>query len=157
MMRRRDREITDGEKIRDIISRCICCRVGFYDEGQVYIVPLNFGEEERDGRYTFYFHGASEGRKAGLIRQTPNVGFEMDTYYKLNKGEAACDYSARFQSVIGNGVIAMVEDAEEKKHGLNLIMKHCTGKGEWEYEESMFAEVAVFRLDVTELSCKEHL
>lgn len=42
-MRRRDREITDNEKIKEIIKACDCCRLGFNDNGKVYIVPLNFG------------------------------------------------------------------------------------------------------------------
>ena len=46
-MRRKDREITDEAKIDEIISRCNCCRIGFNDSGEVYIVPLNFGYVSR--------------------------------------------------------------------------------------------------------------
>lgn len=60
-MRRKDREITDPERIRDIVERCACCRIGFYDNGEVYIVPLNFGYEIGEHGYVFYFHGAAEG------------------------------------------------------------------------------------------------
>ena len=102
-MRRTDREITDPEKIREIIDDCTCCRLGLCDEGKAYIVPLSFGYTEREGRYVFYFHSAREGRKLDLIRRTGWAGFEMDTNYKLNEGEAACGYSARFRSVIGGG------------------------------------------------------
>ena len=42
-MRRKDREVTDRGMIHEIIDRCMCCRIGFNDEGQVYIVPLSFG------------------------------------------------------------------------------------------------------------------
>ena len=42
-MRRKDREVTDEARIDEIISRCTCCRIGFNDSGEVYIVPLNFG------------------------------------------------------------------------------------------------------------------
>ncbi|RAZ95235.1 pyridoxamine 5'-phosphate oxidase family protein, partial [Klebsiella oxytoca] len=61
-MRRTDREVTDPVKIREIITSCDCCRLGFCDGERAYVVPLDFGFEERDGRYTFYFHGAKEGR-----------------------------------------------------------------------------------------------
>ena len=40
-MRRKDREVTDSQKIREIILSCRCCRLGFYDNGEVYIVPLD--------------------------------------------------------------------------------------------------------------------
>ena len=78
-MRRKDREVTDPGRIADVISRCACCRIGFCDGGEVYIVPLNFGYEIKDNACTFYFHGAKEGRKIDLIHKNPKVGFEMDT------------------------------------------------------------------------------
>lgn len=127
-MRRKDREITDPKKIREIIDRCYCCRIGFCDQGEVYIVPLNFGYEEADGVVRFYFHGAKEGRKIGLIREVPEVGFELDTGYQLHRADMACGYSAVFQSVIGNGHIRIVEDLEEKKKGLALLMEHLAGE-----------------------------
>lgn len=155
-MRRKDREITDTAKIRDIIRRCTCCRLGFADNGEVYIVPLSFGYEIKENRFTFYFHGAKEGRKMELIQKNPEAGFEMDTNYALNEADSACGYSARFQSIIGNGVIYMVTGNEEKKHGLSLIMEHNTGKKEWDFNEKMVDTTAVFKLEVTQMSCKEH-
>ena len=155
-MRRQDREVTSEEKINEIIRRCHCVRLGFYDEGEVYIVPLNFGYDEGDGRRTFYFHGAKEGRKIDLIAKDHTVGFEMDTNYKLNEGETACDYSARFLSIIGTGRVSFVEGREEKAAGLQSIMLHHTGKDDWEFSEAMLNAVCVFKLDVEKISCKEH-
>ncbi|MBR4120497.1 MAG: pyridoxamine 5'-phosphate oxidase family protein [Spirochaetales bacterium] len=155
-MRRNDREVTDSRMIADIIGRCYCCRIGFNDEGEVYIVPLSFGFEKKDDTYFFYFHGAREGRKIDLISKNPNVGFEMDTGYKLNEGSSACKYSARFQSIIGNGIVEPVSSYEEKVHALSLIMEHNTGKGNWVFDRNMTDSVAVFRLTVTKLSCKQH-
>ena len=155
-MRRKDREVTDPMRIADVISRCTCCRIGFHDAGEVYIVPLNFGYEAADNTYTFFFHGAKEGRKIDLIAKSPHVGFEMDTDYALNEADIACGWSARFQSVVGNGVVSMVSEPEEKKRGLSLLMEHNTGKREWSFHEKMLEAVAVFKLEVTKLSCKEH-
>ena len=156
-MRRKDREVTDPARIADIISRCTCCRIGFCDGGEVYIIPLNFGYEAKDGSYVFYFHGAKEGRKIDLIQSSPRVGFEMDTNYALHEaGDIACGWSARFQSVIGNGVVSIVSDAGEKRHGLSLLMAHNAGERMWSFDEKRVNAVAVFKLEVTSLSCKEH-
>jgi nitroimidazol reductase NimA-like FMN-containing flavoprotein (pyridoxamine 5'-phosphate oxidase superfamily) len=156
-MRRSDREVTSPEKIRDIIDRCTCCRVGFNDNGSVYIVPLNFGFTEEQGAYTLYFHGANAGRKKELAESGPEVGFEMDTNYQLNEGEKACNYSARFQSVIGNGKIEIIRGAEERQQALREIMRHVTGKADWTFDPKMLDAVAVFKLTVSTMSCKEHL
>lgn len=72
-MRRKDREVTDPERIDAIIRACHCCRLGFYDNGEVYIVPLDFGYDEKEGKRTFYFHGAKEGRRMDCILRSPRA------------------------------------------------------------------------------------
>lgn len=156
-MRRKDREVTDPHKIREIIENCHCCRLGFNDNGKVYIVPLNFGFQEEGGTYTFYFHGAKAGRKVDLIRQNGYAAFEMDTNYMLNEADTACEYSARFQSVMGSGTVSFIEDAEKKKQALCAIMEHNTKKKEWDFPDKMLSATCVFMLEAEELSCKEHL
>ena len=42
-MRRNDREITDNREIERFISDQQIMRVGMYDNGEVYIVPVNYG------------------------------------------------------------------------------------------------------------------
>ena len=156
-MRRKDREITDPVRIDQIIPDCTCCRLAFCDQGRPYIVPLSFGTAVEDGRRVFYFHGAREGRKIDLIRAGGVVGFELDTYYKLNEAEQACGYSARFRSVIGTGTVSFVEGLAEKKAALERIMVHLTGKTGWDFPDEAVDSTCIFRLEAEELSCKEHL
>lgn len=155
-MRRKDREITDDCQIDAIITSCNCCRLGFYDQGSVYIVPLNFGYEKKAGTRIFYFHSAKQGKKMQLIETCPHVGFELDTGYQLQEGATACQYSARFQSVIGNGIVSIIHNEAEKKHALQCLMYQNTHKSHWEFSEKMIAAVCVFKMEVDTLSCKEH-
>jgi len=69
----------------------------------------------------------------------------------------ACNYSERFQCVMGTGLISFVKDNEEKAMALNEIMFQNMGKKDWEFPEAMLNGVAVFKIEVTSLSCKEHL
>lgn len=156
-MRRKDREVTDQQRIGEIIAACPCCRLGFCEEGKAYIVPLNFGYEEKDGGYVFYFHSAKEGRKIDLIRKTHYAAFEMDANMEVYGKDTACSYAARFQSVMGSGTVSFVEEKEEKLHALRAIMRHNTGKEDFDFEENMLCAVCVFKLTAEELSCKEHL
>lgn len=156
-MRRSDREVTDPLKIRTIIEHCRICRLGLVDDGKAYIVPLNFGFREEQGIYNLYFHGAKEGRKIGLLKKNAYASFQMDTNYQLNEAEEACGYSARFQSVMGGGPVNFMETMEEKKEALQIIMRHNTGKADWILPDKAVEGTCVFRLEVTELSCKEHL
>lgn len=155
-MRRTDREITDGNKINKIIQSCHCCRLGLNDNGKVYIVPLNYGYSIEDNRRIFYFHGAKEGRKIDLITKNHYAGFELDTSYELVEGKSACEHTARYQSVIGCGIVTLIEEREEKKKALQAIMYQNTGNANWEFSDKMLEAVGTFKLEVEEISCKEH-
>lgn len=156
-MRRKDRAVTDPAKIRAVLAECQVCRLGLRDGERVYVVPLNFGLAEREGKQFLYFHGAKEGRKADLIRQGGCACFEMDTGYRLQSGEQACDYTAAFRSIIGEGTVAEVTDPAEKETGLSAVMRQCTGQDRWTYGPAMLDAVGIFRLEVESLTCKEHL
>lgn len=154
-MRRKDKEITDRKQINDILDNCDCCRIGFYDAGRIYILPLNFGYSYEEETYTFYFHGAKEGRKIDLIKDSPMVGFELDTNCHVLENELACAFSLGYQSVIGTGQIRFVDEMQEKKKALTLIMQHNSEKRDWEFTDSMANSVSIFKLQVEEISCKQ--
>ena len=156
-MRRKDREIIDRKKMKEISGGCHCCRLGLCDDGAPYIVPLSFGYVCEEGTDRFYFHSAKEGRKLDLIRKNPKVGFELDTNYRLNEAEIACGYSARFQSVIGTGTMRIVTESEEKKKGLRALMDHTADPRDWEFSREMLEAVCVLELTVESMTCKEHL
>ena len=153
-MRRSDREIIDKSTIEEFIQKEQIIRIAFYDEGDIYIVPVNYGFRKEGDSYAFFFHGARAGRKYELTKASPKVGFEIDGKYELLEAEIACDFSAKFQSVVGTGTLSLVEEKEEKIIGLNCLMKQTTNKTEWEYSDAMLNGVAVFRLDVEKMSCK---
>ena len=109
-MRRKDREITDYNKMLEILHQCDCCRLGFIDDIGTYIVPLNFGYEELNANLVLYFHGAREGKKLDLIKTQNQVGFEMDRKHELIEGNIPCAYSFKYQSIIGKGKIEILEN-----------------------------------------------
>lgn len=153
-MRRVDRQVTDPDQIREIITACTCCRIGLCDNGRAYIVPLNFGIVEKDGHYTFYFHSAREGRKIDLLRQTDWVSFEMDTGHAIVEGEKAHSCTAIYHCVMGGGRVRLLEDPAEKVEGLCALMVHDTGTPKWTFDPALVDRTAVIRLDVEELTCK---
>ncbi|HNU36204.1 MAG TPA: pyridoxamine 5'-phosphate oxidase family protein, partial [Methanomassiliicoccales archaeon] len=85
-MRKAEREIKDQGELEDVIRRAEVCRLAMVDDGEPYIVPMNFGF--RKG--TFYFHCAKEGRKLEVLRKAPRVCFELEAGVQLVRGEKAC-------------------------------------------------------------------
>ena len=155
-MRRKDREIADAARIDEIIRRCDCCRLGLVDAGRAYIVPMNFGYRRENGKGVFYFHSAREGRKIGLIQNGGEASFELDTNHLLHAGETACAHAFRFQSVMGDGTVRILEDAQAKRAALEAIMEHMTGRDGWTFEEKALEATALLRLEVREMTGKEH-
>ena len=52
-MRRKDREINDKALIESFLSRQTIIRIGFFDKGEIYIVPVNYGFVCENGEYIF--------------------------------------------------------------------------------------------------------
>ncbi|MBP3532444.1 MAG: pyridoxamine 5'-phosphate oxidase family protein [Thermoguttaceae bacterium] len=156
-MRRRDREVVDPTRIEEIIAESAVLRLGLNDDGEVYVVPVNFGAEIIDGRRVFYFHSARSGRKLDVIRRNPRVGFELDAGFELVEGPTPCAFSARYRSVVGVAVATELADVAEKRRGLTAILNKTAGAGrDWNFDDAALDAVAVVRLDVERLSCKEN-
>lgn len=156
-MRKNDREITEQNKIEQIIQSCHCCRLGLSDGDKIYIVPLNFAFVHNNEQQVFYFHSARQGKKIHLINQNEYAGFELDTNHHLKTSDVACGYSFGYQSVIGFGKISIVLDNEEKEQALQFIMEHYTGKNAWSFDKRAMQATAIIKLVVEEISCKENL
>ncbi len=156
-MRRQDRAVTDPDKILGVISACPYGHLGFSDQGRPYVVPVNFGHALEEGRHVFYFHGAFEGRKTDLVRETGWACIQMEEGYRLNRSDQACGHNAAFRSVFAEGPVSFVEGPEAKRAALNLIMTHVAGDGPWEFPEAALRGVCICRLEAQALTCKEHL
>ena len=154
-MRRNDREITDRGRIFEIMAACDCLRLGIRDGDSVSVVPLSFGEAVEDGQTVLYFHGAREGRKLDLLSAHPSVGFEMDRAIQLKPATTACGFSTSYQSLMGQGEVTPVTDRDAKRRGLTAIMRHYTGRKEWDFEDSQLDAVCVMKLTVHSLTGKE--
>lgn len=155
-MRRQDRRITDPAMICAVLDKCRTLHLGLVEDGRVYIVPLNYGWTEENGRYILYAHSAAEGRKIDLIRGGADVGFEMETGVEYFDADTACGWGNRYESIIGEGRATLLETPEEKRQALAAIMAHYSARKDYTFEDAMVNLVQVIKIDVTALSCKIH-
>lgn len=156
-MRRRDREVMDAATIDEIIAQCDCVHLGFAAGEEAYVVPVNFAAATEGGRRVLYFHGAQEGRRADLIRRCGSCAFTMDCAHALIRSESACGFSYAYRSVMGKGTVAFLEREEEKAAALAQILRRYDGEGEYSLSPEVLRRTAVARLEITELTAKEHL
>ena len=155
-MRRQDRRITDPAVIRAVLDKCRTLHLGLVEDGRAYIVPLNYGWTEENGRYILYAHSAAEGRKIDLIRGGADVGFEMETGVEYFDADTACGWGNRYESIIGEGRATLLSTPEEKRQALAAIMAHYSARKDYTFEYAMVNLVQVIQIDVTALSCKIH-
>ena len=150
-MRRKDREITDRADIGAIVNEATVCRIALADGGEPYIVPLSFGYE--DG--SIYLHSAPEGKKIAMLGKNPRCCFEVDICDQVIWSEKPCSWGMRYRSVIGYGRAEILNNAEEKRHGLTCIMRHYGG-GTHEFSEHDLGSVVVIRITVESMTGKKH-
>ena len=117
-MRRSDREITDMDRIMEIVRRQSVCCVAFQDTPCPYLIPMNYGAALENGRLTLYFHGAAVGTKLDRLNADPHVSFTIvgGSQVSLNF-EEACRSTAGFDSVCGTGT------AEENAGGKAYLVR----------------------------------
>ena len=152
-MRRKDREITDVNKIEEIIAGARFMHLGMFDVDYPYVVPLHYGYKMDDGRLTFYMHCAKEGHKLDCLRANNNVFVEIDRGESLIYASQPCSFGAEYESVMCRGKAAILDDGAEKTEALINLMKIQTGQ-DYEINEKMAAAVNVIRVDVESYTAK---
>ena len=144
-MRRKDREIGERARIDDIIQRCPVCHLGVISQGEPYVVPLSFGY---DGT-AVVLHMAGQGRKLEALRKAGRVCLQWDLPGEVITAEEACDWGTRYESVIAWGSPQILDDPDEKRDALDLIMAHYAEPGSaapWTFDEATLARTVVVRL-----------
>lgn len=149
-MRKKNKEITDTKLIEAIIQRCQVCRLGLSDNGIPYVVPVCFGYRDR----TVFIHCAPEGRKIDIIKRNDRVCVEFDGDYALIQGDKACAWSMRYRSVIAWGKASLIENPQEKRQALDVIMAHYS-VGSFEYPDQKLAITAIIAVTIEKVTGKQ--
>ena len=149
-MRRKDKEITDKAAIRSIIEKATVCRLAMVDGDKPYIVPLSFGYQDD----VLYFHGSLKGRKIDILRKNPKVCFEFDLIAEPVESENACDWSMKYQSVTGFGKAVFIENPDEKREALSVIMAQYSDR-QFQFPEKMLKATAVIKVKIESITGKQ--
>ena len=127
----------------------IVLRVTDYNDRDALLTVLS----REQGKLTLYLHSAVRGKKLDMIRENPNVFFEMNCDLIPFEGPVPCRYGLSYSSVMARGTARIVEDVEEKMEAMTVLMKTQTGK-DFSFDEKLVSIVAVIRIDVTEYTAK---
>ena len=155
-MRLAKREIQEKNRLTEILDQAKVLRIGTVDQEGIYIVPVNFGYEWKEGEpLRFYIHSAREGRKVQAFAASEDAGFELDLEQGVIRGTYTCSYSYAYRSIMGTGTVRELAEEQEKIHGLTRIMKHTAPDAEIEFLPEMLERTGVYCIDVTHFTGKE--
>ena len=150
---KRENQVTDPEQILHILDTAKVLHLGLAVDNEPYVVPMNYGYTMEEGKLTLYLHSALKGKKLDMICANPNVFFSIDCDRMPFEGRVACQYGLVYSSIMGRGTATIVEDVEEKKKAMSVLMKTQTGK-DFTFEDRLVSIVAVIRIDVAEYTAK---
>ena len=150
---KRERQVTEPEKILHILDTAKVLNLGLSVNDEPYVVPMNYGYTMIDGKLTLYLHSAVRGKKLDMVQANPKVFFSMDCDRMPFEGRVPCQYGLVYSSIMGRGTATLVEDVEEKKQAMSILMKTQTGK-DFTFEDRLVTIVTVIRIDVAEYTAK---
>lgn len=97
----------DNNQIEKVINDNIICRIGCHADGKTYIVPMSYAY---DGE--FIYARTFEGLKISMMRQNPNVCFQVDRMQDM----------ADWESVIAWGTFEELTNEDERNAGLQKLV-----------------------------------
>lgn len=110
---------SDLVEIVEVLEMARIGRLALCDDGVPYIVPLSF--KYHDGK--IFFHCGPEGRKMGIIAESPNACFEADETFGEKREHYGSLCHLDCNSVLAFGKARVVEESEEELRLFRMFVR----------------------------------
>lgn len=117
----------DRETIYRILDEALICHVGFAENGQPYVIPINYARVED----TIVLHGAKASRLLKHIEAGHPVCVTATLVDGLVLARSVFHHSVNYRSVVLFGRGRPVEEEQEKLAALKAITEHLI-PGHWQ-------------------------
>ena len=144
--------IQNASLMEAIIKKSQVCFVGLSDEeGMPYVLPMNFGYNDD----IIYLHSALEGHSIEIIKKNPKtcITFCSNAQLAYQNQEVACSYRMKSESVMCWGEVIFVNDLDEKKAALDIIMRQYSEQ-EFAYSLPALKNTQVWMVKVVKMTGK---
>ena len=153
VVRESHRGAYDRETIYRILDEGYVCHIGFYTDGQPYVIPTLFA---RVGD-AIYFHGSAASR---MLRNA-SAGISVCITVTLTDGfvlaRSVFNHSMNYRSVVALGKATLVDAPEEKLEALRVFTEKIIA-GRWndarQPNEKELKATSILRLPLEEVSAK---
>ncbi len=117
----------DTETIYKILDEALICHVGFVENKEPFVIPINFARVDD----AIILHGSKSSRLLKHIEAGKPVCIEATTLDGLVLARSVFHHSVNFRSVMLFGVGHSIEDEQEKISALKAITEHLI-PGRWD-------------------------
>ena len=149
-------EILDSNELEEILISSNHITLALCDDDIPYIVTMSYGYDRE--RKLLYFHCANKGDKLEFIEKNCKTcgTVIVDNGYIKTK----CDHD--YKSLIIRGNLEKVEDLEEKKHGLQILLNHLEEDPKPIFERNIkndesYVKVTILRLTIESVIGKKYI
>ena len=88
------------------------------------------------------------------MRKNPRVCFEIDINSEIIKAEDACKWDIRYKSVIGYGKAVLLQNTDEKREALKIIMSQYSDRTH-HFIENEVQKAAVIKVKIEEMTGRQ--
>lgn len=153
-MNKREREITDKKEIEEILSNGKYAVISMCRDNEPYIVTLSYGYNKDEN--ALYFHSAKKGLKLDFIKRNPLVCATVIEDGGYKKGQCGHEY----RSVVFWGNISVVDNLEEKKKGMEVLLYHLEDTPDSIMERKLkndkaYNKMTVLKLEISHITGKK--
>jgi len=148
-----DREITATEEIAELLKKGKYITIALCRDNEPYVVTLSYGYDAANN--ALYFHAAHHGMKIDFMKTNPEVCASIIEDGGYIQDECVHHY----KTLIIRGSMSVVENLEEMKHGMHILLNHLEQKPSviqhYKLEsEGLFSKMAVLKLAISEIHGK---
>jgi nitroimidazol reductase NimA-like FMN-containing flavoprotein (pyridoxamine 5'-phosphate oxidase superfamily) len=150
---RPNRELKQESDISTILKNGKFVVISMCRDNEPYIVTLSYGYDLE--RKSLYFHCAQKGLKLDFLSSNKKVCATVIEDGGYITGECGHEY----KSVVFWGDMQIVNDLDEKKHGMSILLHHLEDKDSVIKEkllksEDYYSKMEILRLDIKQIHGK---
>lgn len=154
--KRKRNEIIDDSEIKRLLGQGKYVTIAMAKDAVPYIVTLSYGYDTR--RNCLYFHCANEGDKLDYIRVNSSVCATIIEDHGYI--ETKCDHD--YASLVIRGQMKVIQDLEEKKHGLMILLNHLEKDPEPIFQRNIkndqsYDGVTILKLSISSVIGKKYI
>jgi nitroimidazol reductase NimA-like FMN-containing flavoprotein (pyridoxamine 5'-phosphate oxidase superfamily) len=154
-MRLKEQAIEDEEEMAAILKKVGYVTLAMCQDEEPYLVTMSHGYD--DERNAIYFHCAFKGKKIEVLKANNVVWGEAVDNLGTQEGECG----QRYATTQFRGTVTFVEDMDEKRHGLRVLISAFGDDPDKFFEkpdgEERLEKLNIGRVDINYMSGKRSM